>query len=138
MAEDTYNTMGGRAEVVVQARRTGELHRHLHGVVEVSDAVAELLDGLGVAPARLERSFAGRSKQYWTRTRDKRIVVIDNARYGAEVGPLLLASAGGLVVVTSQGPLHDLDGVVVVEVPVEPLAVEDAVRLLGHIVDDPG
>ncbi|MFZ4296594.1 tetratricopeptide repeat protein [Streptomyces cinereoruber] len=224
MTEDTYNTMGGRAEVVVQARRTGELHRHLHGVaappppvpfqippavahfenrlaeqdritraveehtgragplvvgltgvggvgktalgfhearrlserypdgvlyvdlddlrrdgvVEVSDAIAELLDGLGVAPAWLERSFAGRSKQYWTRTRDKRIVVvIDKARYGAEVGPLLPASAGSLVVVTSQGPLHDLDGVVVVEVPVEPLAVEDAVRLLGHIVDDP-
>ncbi|MFE6459177.1 hypothetical protein ACFVP0_17190 [Streptomyces cinereoruber] len=35
------------------------------------------------------------------------------------------------------GPLHDLDGVVRVEVPVEPLAVEDAVRLLGHTLDHP-
>ncbi|KOX27164.1 MULTISPECIES: hypothetical protein [unclassified Streptomyces] len=223
MAEDTYNTMDGRAEVVVQAGRIGELHQHLHGVeppqpvpfqlppalahfenrmaeqgritraveehtgragplvvgltgiggvgktalgfhearrlserypdgvlyvdlddlrrdgvVEVADAVAELLGGLGVVPAWLERSFAGRSKQYWTRTRDKRlIVVVDNARYGAEVGPLLPASAGSLVVVTSQGPIHDLDGVAMAEVPVEPLTVEDAVRLLGHIVDDP-
>ncbi|WP_030222674.1 hypothetical protein [Streptomyces bikiniensis] len=32
MAEDTYKTMDGRAEVVVRARRTGEPHRHLHGV----------------------------------------------------------------------------------------------------------
>lgn len=60
------------------------------GVVEVADAVAQLLTDLGVDPGWLERSFAGRSKQYWTRTRDKRLlVVIDNARYGAEVAALL-------------------------------------------------
>ncbi|QLE70939.1 hypothetical protein FGW37_04360 [Streptomyces rectiverticillatus] len=224
MAEETYNSLDGRADVVVQAGRVGELHQHLHaaavspqptpsqlppapahfedrqaeqeriaeaaashadhegplvvaltgiggigktalgfhvarqlgdrypdgvlyvdlddlrrdGAVEVADALGELLTGLGVSPDWLERSFAGRSKQYWTRSRDKRlIVVIDNARYGAEAVPLLPASAHSLVIVTSQGLLYDLDGVAAVEVPVNPLAVDDAVRLLSKIVNDP-
>ncbi|MEV4438483.1 NB-ARC domain-containing protein [Streptomyces sp. NPDC049577] len=108
------------------------------GLVEAADAVGELLTGLGVAPDWLERSFASRSKQYWTRTRGKRLLmVLDNARYGTEVIPLLPASAAGLAIVTSQGQLPDLDGVAAVEVPMSPLAVDDAVRLLTHIVDDP-
>ncbi|MCC3767013.1 tetratricopeptide repeat protein [Streptomyces sp. UNOC14_S4] len=108
------------------------------GGVEVADALGHLLTGLGVSPDWLERSFAGRTKQYWTHTRDKRlIVVVDNARSGTEAVPLLPASAGSLVIVTSQGLLYDLDGVASVEIPVHPLAVDDAVRLLGHIVDDP-
>ncbi|MEV8473962.1 NB-ARC domain-containing protein [Streptomyces sp. NPDC051173] len=107
------------------------------GVVEVADAVAELSTGLGVTAEWLERSFAGRKKQYWTLTRDKRlIVIIDNARYGTEAVPLLPASSGSLVIVTSQGALYDLDGTAPVEVPVNPLALEDAARLLAHIVDD--
>ncbi|WP_171162516.1 NB-ARC domain-containing protein [Streptomyces sp. I05A-00742] len=108
------------------------------GVVEVADAVGELLTGLGVSPEWLERSLGGRSKQYWTRTRGKRLlVVVDNARFGAEVLPLLPSSAESLAIVTSQGQLYDLDGVATVEVPMSPLAVDDAVRLLRHMVDDP-
>ncbi|RKN71718.1 hypothetical protein D7231_17185 [Streptomyces klenkii] len=226
MAEETYNSMGGRADVAVQAGRIEGLHQHFHGTgtappsqpvpfqlppalahfenrqdeqehieraaeshtdhpgplvvaltgiggigktefgfhvarrlsqrypdgvlyvdlddlrrdgtVEVADAVGELLTGLDVASDWQERSFAGRSKQYWTRTRDKRlIVVIDNARYGAEAVPLLPASAGSLAIVTSQGPLYDLGGVTAVEVPLSPLALDHAVRLLGHIAEDP-
>ncbi|MEK8143896.1 hypothetical protein NKH18_24010 [Streptomyces sp. M10(2022)] len=106
--------------------------------MEISDAVGELLTGLGVLPEMLERSLAGRTKQLWTRTRDKRlIVVIDNARFGSEVTPLLPASDNSLAIISSQGVLYDLDGTAVVEVPVGPLAVDDAVRLLGCLVDDP-
>ncbi|MFD4371122.1 NB-ARC domain-containing protein [Streptomyces sp. NPDC058486] len=225
MAEETRNHMDGRAEVVVQAGRIGELHHHLHGLeasagapvpfqlppatrrfenrraeqdrisraiedhatgfgplvvalagiggvgktalgfhvardlsdrypdgvlyvdlddlrrdgtVEIADAVGELLTGLGVAPEWLERSLAGRTKQWWTRTRGKRlVVVVDNARFGSEVTPLLPGSDRSLVIVTSQGDLYDLDGTATVEVPVAPLQVDDAVRLLGHLVDDP-
>ncbi|WP_190120835.1 tetratricopeptide repeat protein [Streptomyces inusitatus] len=224
MAEETWNSLDGRADAVVQAGRIGELHQHLYageapaqpvpfqlppapawfenrrdeqeriaravrdhpaqqgplvvaltgiggigktalgfhvarglvdrypdgvlyvdlddlrrdGVVEVSDAVGELLSGLGVSPEWWERSLGGRTKQLWSRTRDKRIVVVvDNARYGAEVVPLLPASDRGLVIVTSQGALYDLDGTAAVEVPVGPLAVDDAVRLLGRLVADP-
>ncbi|MDH6119385.1 hypothetical protein [Kitasatospora sp. GAS204B] len=108
------------------------------GVVEPADAVGELLTGLGVAPDWLERSFAGRSKQYWTRTHSKRLlVVVDNARYGSEALPLLPSSAGSLAIVTSQGQLHDLDGVATVEVLMTPLELDDAARLLRHIVNDP-
>ncbi|MCM2413251.1 NB-ARC domain-containing protein [Streptomyces sp. RKAG290] len=224
MVDETRNSLDGRADVVVQAGRIGELHQHLHGIegpaapipfqlpptrlrfenrlaeqeritraidahvaqagplvvaltgmggigktalgfhvarrftdrypdgvlyvdlddlrrdgaVEISDAVGELLTGLGVSPELLERSLAGRTKQLWTRTRDKRlIVVIDNARYGSEATPLLPASDDSLTIITSQGALYDLDAAAVAEVPVGPLAVEDAVRLLGHFVDDP-
>ncbi len=223
MAEETHNSLDGRADVVVQAGHIDALHQHLHGtvapeqpvpfqlppalahfedrqaeqerilraaeshagdgsplvvalsgiggigktalgfhvarrlslrypdgvlyvdlddlrrdgVVEVADAVAQLLTGLGVTPEWLERSFAARSKQYWTRTRDKRlIVIIDNARYGSEAVPLLPASAGSLAIVTSQGALYDLDGTAPVEVPVNPLALDDAARLLARIVND--
>ncbi|QDY78201.1 NB-ARC domain-containing protein [Streptomyces qinzhouensis] len=224
MAEETRNSLDGRADAVVQAGRIGELHQHLYGgeapaqpvpfqlppaqvcfenrhdeqdritraiqghrtqrgplvvaltgiggigktalgfhvarglvdrypdgvlyvdlddlrrdgVVEVSDAVGELLTGMGVSPEWWERSLGGRTKQLWSRTRNKRmVVVVDNARYGTEVIPLLPASDHALVIVTSQGALYDLDGAAAVEVPVGPLAVDDAVRLLGHLVTDP-
>ncbi|WP_282697304.1 NB-ARC domain-containing protein [Streptomyces sp. CC208A] len=225
MAEETRNSLDGRAEVVVQAGRIGELHQHLHGVelsqappvplqlppalrwfenrhdeqgritraiedhatgtgplvvaltgmggvgktalgfhvargladrykdgvlyldlddlrrdgsVEVADAVGELLTGLGHSPERLERSFAGRTKQWWSRTRDKRLlVVVDNARSGSEVTPLLPASDRSMLLVTSQGALYDLDGTAAVEVTVDPLHPDDAARLLTHLVDDP-
>ncbi|MFE3553880.1 NB-ARC domain-containing protein [Streptomyces sp. NPDC059193] len=224
MAEETRNSLDGRAEAVVQAGRIGEFHQHWHGaaapvrfvpfqippalarfedrtdeqerisraveehpahrgplvvaltgiggigktalgfhvargladrypdgvlyvdlddlrrdgVVEVSDAVGELLTGLGVLPEWLEKSFGGRTKQLWTSTREKRlVVVVDNARVGAEVIPLLPASDRSLVIVTSHGALYDLEGTAAVEVPVGPLSAEHAVRLLGHLVDDP-
>ncbi|WP_079249248.1 tetratricopeptide repeat protein [Streptomyces sp. IMTB 2501] len=108
------------------------------GAVEVADALGELLSGLDVSAEWWQRSFAGRSKQYWNRTRDKRlIVVVDNARYGSEVVPLLPSSPHSLVIVTSHGVLYDLDVTSAVEVAVDPLSVDDAVRLLGKIVDDP-
>ncbi|PNE33959.1 hypothetical protein AF335_11425 [Streptomyces eurocidicus] len=108
------------------------------GVVEVSDAVGELLTGMGVTPDWLEKSQGGRKKQLWSRTKGKRlIVVVDNARLGTEVNELLPSSDLSLVIVTSQAALYDLDGRAAVEVPVGPLGVDDAVRLLGHLVDDP-
>ncbi|MGK5638699.1 NB-ARC domain-containing protein [Streptomyces sp. URMC 126] len=107
------------------------------GVVEASDALDELLSGLGVTADWLCRSPAARKKQYWSLTKDKRLlVVVDNARFGSEVLPLLPSSGGSLVITTSQGRLPDLAGMAVLEVPMRPLAVEDAVRLLRHIVDD--
>ncbi|MEU3224460.1 NB-ARC domain-containing protein [Streptomyces sp. NPDC006976] len=108
------------------------------GVVELADAVGDLLTGLHVTPEWLERSYGSRTKQLWQRTRGKRLlVVIDNARFGTEVLPLLPASGDSLVIVTSQGALYDLGGAAVVEVPVGPLAEEAAVRLLLNVVADP-
>lgn len=108
------------------------------GVVEIADALGDLLRSLGVGPEWLERSLAGRTRQYWTQTRDKHlVVVVDNARYGAEVVPLLPTSAASVVIVTSHGQLYDLERVLTLEVALEPLATEDATRLLRRIVGAP-
>ncbi|MFJ3799952.1 tetratricopeptide repeat protein [Streptomyces sp. NPDC090088] len=108
------------------------------GAVEVDDVLRELLRSLGVGAEWLERSFQARRKQYWTRTDGKRLlVVIDNARYGAEVVPLLPASGRSLVIITSQGPLYDLEDGAVLELPLGPLDDGYALDLLRQVVDDP-
>ncbi|MFI6157179.1 NB-ARC domain-containing protein [Kitasatospora sp. NPDC051170] len=110
----------------------------LDGVVDVADAVGGMLTALGVPPEWLERGAAERSKQYWSQTRDKRLIVlVDNVRFGSEVRAFLPASGRSLVILASQAPLHDLDGTAAVEVAVGPLSLDDALRLLGNIVEDP-
>ncbi|MDH6140234.1 tetratricopeptide (TPR) repeat protein [Kitasatospora sp. GP30] len=107
------------------------------GAVELADVHAELLTSLGVAPEWLKRSPAGRQKQYWSRTNGKRLlVVIDNAGSDTEVELLIPASAGSMAIVASHGALQEPPGADSVEVPVQPLAEEDAVRLLRQLVDD--
>ncbi|MCC9306578.1 hypothetical protein LN042_05560 [Kitasatospora sp. RB6PN24] len=107
------------------------------GAVELADVHAELLTGLGVAPEWLQRSPAGRQKQYWSRTNGKRLLVlIDNAASDTEVELLIPASAGSMAIVAGHGALPDPPGVDAVEVPMRPLAEADAVRLLRQLVDD--
>ncbi|KAF5990810.1 NB-ARC domain-containing protein [Streptomyces sp. WAC00263] len=108
------------------------------GAVEVDDVLRELLRSLGVGSEWLGHSFQARCKQYWTQTDGKRLlVIIDNARYGAEVVPLLPASGQSLVIVTSQGPLYDLEDGAAVDLPLAPLGDRHAMELLQHVVDDP-
>ncbi|MEV7185555.1 NB-ARC domain-containing protein [Kitasatospora sp. NPDC093102] len=107
------------------------------GVVELADALGELTRGLD-PDAVLPPGYADRRRRYWTASQDKRLVlVLDNARSGAEVLPLLPSSVGGIVIVTSHGRLHDLDGTRAVELPLGPLDGEDATGLLRATVSDP-
>ncbi|MEV7777004.1 NB-ARC domain-containing protein [Kitasatospora sp. NPDC088351] len=107
------------------------------GAVEVADALGGLIGSLDPETA-VARSFADRARQYWDLTQDKRlVVVVDNAQSGAEVQPLLPSSSAGVVIVTSHGPLYDLDGARSVELPIGPLSGEDAVSLLRATVADP-
>ncbi|MFJ7905998.1 NB-ARC domain-containing protein [Kitasatospora sp. NPDC096204] len=107
------------------------------GTVELADALGELTRGLD-PDAALPPGYADRRRRYWTASQDKRLVlVLDNARSGAEVLPLLPSSAGGIVIVTSHGRLHDLDGTRAVELPLGPLGGEDATGLLRATVSDP-
>jgi tetratricopeptide (TPR) repeat protein len=107
------------------------------GAVEAMDALGELLRSLGVGSEWLGHSFKARCKQYWTQTDGKRlVVVIDNARYGSEVLPLLPASGDGLVIVTSQGPLYDLPSGAVVDLQLGPLEDVDALELLRGLGGD--
>ncbi|MFB7476904.1 NB-ARC domain-containing protein [Kitasatospora sp. NPDC056184] len=107
------------------------------GAVETADALGDLLRALD-PQTRPEQELRGRARQYWTATQGRRLVlVVDNARSGAELRPLLPSSGASIVIVASHGPLHDLDGVRLVDLPLGPLAPEDAVNLLRRIVADP-
>ncbi|MBC9725683.1 tetratricopeptide repeat protein [Streptomyces sp. TRM68367] len=105
------------------------------GTVEVADVLGDLLRSLGadwIAPV-----FRERARQYWSLTHGRRLViVIDNARYGTEVEPLLPASGESLVIVTSHGPLYDLQAGAAVELPLDPLAEADALELLDLVARD--
>ncbi|WLW56509.1 tetratricopeptide repeat protein [Streptomyces sp. YU58] len=105
------------------------------GVVEVSDVLGDLLRTLGadwIAPV-----FRERARQYWSLTHGKRLaLIVDNARYGTEAESLLPASGESLVIVTSHGPLYDLQAGAAVELPLDPLAESDALELLERVASD--
>jgi tetratricopeptide (TPR) repeat protein len=108
------------------------------GGVEVGDALGDLLLDLKVEPEALGRSLPARQKQYWERTdRSRLVLIVDNARYGAELVPLLPASGDSVVIVASQSPLHDLEEGASVPVALHPLADPYAAELLRRMVDDP-
>ncbi|HEY3685992.1 MAG TPA: NB-ARC domain-containing protein [Streptosporangiaceae bacterium] len=108
------------------------------GAVSLNDALGELLRALDMEQEWLEGTFTARHRQYLAKTDGKRlIVVIDNARYGSEVLPLLPASSAAVVIVTSQGRLSDLDAGTAIELAVDPLDNADAMRLLEGITADP-
>lgn len=108
------------------------------GVVEAADVLAQLLRALKVEPEWIEQSFAARRKQYWEQTEGKRLVVIlDNARYGAEVEPLLPSSGASVVIIASHGPLYDLQDGAATELPLGPLDRTHAGELLRLVADDP-
>lgn len=107
------------------------------GAVVVADALGQLLLSLGVAPDMLANSFKGRCKQYWTRTDGQRlVVVIDNARYGAEVVPLLPGSGASVAIVASHGPLYDIEDGAAVDLELHPLDDADSAELLRLVVRD--
>lgn len=107
------------------------------GAVVVADALGQLLMSLGIAPEMLAPSFKGRCKQYWSRTDGKRlVVVIDNARYGAEVVPLLPGSGSSVAIVASHGPLYDIEDGAAVELELPPLDEAESAELLRLVVRD--
>ncbi|MGW0736104.1 hypothetical protein [Streptomyces sp. NPDC002851] len=106
------------------------------GVVDDHDVLGELLRMLDVGPEWRELSRGRRARHYWSLTHGKRLIlIVDNARTGAEVLPLLPASGDSLVIVTSAGPLYELERGAVVELPLPPLEDEHARELLGRLVD---
>jgi len=110
----------------------------LGGVLDPGDVLAQLLESLGVEPGLVAAQFKVRCRQYWNMTSDaKLILVVDNVRYASEVVPLLPASGESLVIVTSHGPLHDLEDGAAVGLTLPPLEEREATELLGLVVQDP-
>ncbi len=107
------------------------------GVLDPGDVLSQLLHSLDVAPDQMQAQYAARCRQYWNRTSDAKLVLLlDNARYASEVVPLLPASGGSVVIVTSHGPLHDLEAGAAVDLALPPLEERAAMELLELIVRD--
>ncbi|MFI9760987.1 NB-ARC domain-containing protein [Streptomyces sp. NPDC051963] len=107
------------------------------GVLDPGDVLSQLLHSLDVSPDQVQAQYAARCRQYWNRTSDAKLVLLlDNARYASEVVPLLPASGDSVVVVTSHGPLHDLEAGAAVDLALPPLEERAATELLELIAGD--
>ncbi|WP_066933194.1 tetratricopeptide repeat protein [Streptomyces sp. NBRC 110611] len=121
----------------------GQLYANLAGAsganaLRPTDVLVRFLDRLGVAPERMPADEERQSELYRDCLADRRmLVVLDNASSEAQVEPLLPASSGCLVIVTSRlrlGRLAAERGALARTLP--PLSPADSVRLLTRIVGD--
>jgi tetratricopeptide (TPR) repeat protein len=93
----------------------GQLHVNLRGFdpsgvpMPPADAVRGFLDALGVPPESIPRSADAQAGLYRSLLADRRmLIVLDNARDEQQVRPLLPASPGTLVLVTSRNQITGL------------------------------
>ncbi len=119
----------------------GQLHVNLRGYdrnqpVSAADALAGLLQALGVPGQDIPDEMEDRARLYRTRLAGRRVLVLlDNARDGDQVRPLLPGDPGCVAVVTSRDALAGLvaaDGARRLDLDVLPLA--DAVGLLRSLI----
>jgi tetratricopeptide (TPR) repeat protein/transcriptional regulator with XRE-family HTH domain len=117
----------------------GQLHVNLRGFdpsgtpVTAAEAIRGFLDALGVPPERIPASPEARAALYRSLLAGKRVlIVLDNARDEQQVRPLLPASPGSLVLVTSRSQLGGMaaaDGARLLTLDV--LSHGEAVQLLA-------
>ena len=93
----------------------GQLYVNLRGFTHTDDpaspaeAIRGFLDALGVAPERIPASLDGQAGLFRSLLADRKmLIVLDNARDEHQVRPLLPASPGCLVLVTSRAQLAGL------------------------------
>jgi predicted ATPase len=123
----------------------GQLSIDLYGFAsnrpprDPGDALAELLSGLGVPPGQVPAQLDARAALYRELLSDTRtLVLLDNAIDDAQVRPLLPATTGCLVLVTSRRRLKALDDAV--PLPLDVLPPDEAVKLLrdaARVASDP-
>jgi DNA-binding SARP family transcriptional activator/Tfp pilus assembly protein PilF len=119
----------------------GQLYVNLRGYdpeqpVLATDALAGFLRSLGVPGQEIPDEIGERARLYRSRLAGRRVLVLlDNARDGEQVRPLLPGDPGCVAVVTSRDALAGLvaaDGARRLDLDVLPLA--DAARLLRSLI----
>ncbi|MFF8269745.1 BTAD domain-containing putative transcriptional regulator [Streptomyces sp. NPDC016562] len=119
--------MGGMGKTTLAVRAAhrlagwypdGQLHIDLHGFtpggmpVSPAGALDSLLRTMGTPGDRIPEDLEGRTALWRAKLDGRRVLLLlDNAVDAAQIRPLLPASPGCLVLITSRGRLLDLDGV---------------------------
>ncbi|MER6199599.1 BTAD domain-containing putative transcriptional regulator [Streptomyces sp. NPDC001586] len=119
--------MGGMGKTTLAVRAAhrlaggypdGQLHIDLHGFtpgglpVSPASALDSLLRTVGTPGDRIPEDLEGRTALWRSKLDGRRMLLLfDNAVDAAQIRPLLPASPGCLVLITSRGRLLDLDGV---------------------------
>ncbi|MEU0529612.1 ATP-binding protein [Amycolatopsis tolypomycina] len=118
----------------------GELYADLRGFspgppARPQEALGAFLRALGVAPERVPPDLAEQAASFRTMTAGRRLlVVLDNAFSAAQVRPLIPASAGCAVLVTSRLRLDGLLSEGARFLDVAPLSQPQAVELVARAV----
>lgn len=121
---------------------SGQLYADLRGfspetAVPPEDALGAFLRALGVPPERVPVELAEQAALFRTTTAGMRLLlVVDNAISAAQVRPLIPASSGCVVVVTSRLRLDGLHAEGARFVDMAPLPEEHAVELLTRSVGE--
>jgi tetratricopeptide (TPR) repeat protein len=116
----------------------GQLFVDLHGfaanaAVDASEALKNLLHGVGVPSEEIPPSLDERAGMYRDQLANRRIlVVLDNAVSESQVRPLLPSAPGCAVLTTSRGHLAGLEGAF--HLPVDVLGPDAAAELFTKIV----
>lgn len=115
----------------------GQLYVNLRGpdgqLLQPGDVLAELLMELGVARAAIPERLDQRAARYRAQLADRRIlVVLDSAAEEAQVRPLLPATPGSAVLITSRALLGGLAATHAMVLDVLPR--DQAVELLAKVV----
>ena len=115
----------------------GNLFVDLHGMDPAARDPAEVLRqwlvDLGTPAEAVPVDAEARQARFRSLTHGKRLlVVVDNARNAAQVLPLLPASPGCAVLVTSRSRLSDLPATA--RLDLEPMSAAEALNMLGELV----
>ncbi|MFI5779986.1 AfsR/SARP family transcriptional regulator [Nocardia sp. NPDC051570] len=116
----------------------GQLHVDLHGFerpggTSAGDILGDFLRALGMPEGEIAPTPQQRAAQFRGRLDGRRVlVVLDNARDGDQVLPLIPATPGSAVLITSRAALPQLPGVLAVRL--DEMDTEEAVALLTRIV----
>ncbi|MFD8478049.1 BTAD domain-containing putative transcriptional regulator [Kitasatospora sp. NPDC059673] len=110
----------------------GQLYADLHGAEDAPGYLAPFLRALGVEEQAVPASLAERRALYLRLLADRRIlVVLDGAADVMGIRPLLPETPGSAAIIVLNGPAGQGSSI---EVPVGPLAPDEALELLGRMI----